>query len=100
MKKQRKNTIFLLIFIFLTFCANYYEQNKIITSKILKVNQADEFYVDLNNNNKIEENELAKLANIEAFKPIKTPKAIEISKKLSIDIEDYLKNGILASLHS
>lgn len=96
MKKQRKNTIFLLIFIFLTFCANYYEQNKIITSKILKVNQADEFYVDLNNNNKIEENELAKLANIEAFKPIKTPKAIEISKKLSIDIEDYLKNGILA----
>lgn len=96
-----KNTvikILILFFIFLISFFSIYNSKKSENFIILDVIEADEFYIDFNKNNIIEENELAKLKNIEAFKPIETNETEKISNELGISTEEYLKIGYITQL--
>ena len=65
--------IFQIFIIFLmliaAFCLHE-KQEKLPEYKIIEIVGADRFYLDLNNNNKTDENELVKLKYVRAFSPI------------------------------
>ncbi len=92
------NKIIKIIILFLIFLSSSFillKLNKPLETRILKVIEADEFYVDLNKNNEIDNFEHVKLKNIKAFKPINKYIDREI-KSLGISQEEYLKNGYMA----
>ena len=80
-----------LIFLFYVFLVTWEKQPK--KHKILKVVEADEFYIDLNDNNFIDEDEHFKLKDIISFKPHKNKKVELISQSLGLDVNEYLKAG-------
>lgn len=100
MKKQILAAIFLcLIFVSFAIGSFYFnKKQKEKTYKILEVVEADSFIIDINNNNKIDDNELFKVKNIIAFSPIKNSKSIYWADELGLDTETYLKVGYLARL--
>ena len=83
-----------LIFLFYVFLVTWEKQPK--KHKILKVVEADEFYIDLNDNNFIDEDEHFKLKDIISFKPHKNKKVELISQSLGLDVNEYLKAGFCA----
>ncbi len=93
--KNNLTVIFLLLmfFGFLLFSA---KNDEFSARKILKVVQADTYYVDLNNNGKIDSDELVKLQDISAFQPYKNDFSEKLAKRLEISLNDYLKLGFLA----
>ena len=64
--------------------------------RVLKIIRADLFYVDINDNSKIDKDELFKLDGIYAFSPELNNFTIENSKKLNISTTDYLKAGFVS----
>ncbi len=66
--------------------------------KILKVLEADEFYIDINKNNKIDADENFKLKDIIAFKPVKSYNINQRLNKLGLSLDEYLKLGYVARL--
>lgn len=90
--------IFTLCVFFGLFCLFQSKSKKTVTYKILEVVEADKFYIDINRNNKIDQDELFHLKDIVAFRPIKNKYTIQEAQKLGYNIEDYLKNGYLANL--
>ena len=89
-----KIKIFVLFLIFSASIITFNIQNKPKTAKILKVLEADEFYVDLNNNDKIDEFEHIKIKHINAFKA--THDNSSTHKTTGINKAEYLKNGYIA----
>jgi len=88
--------ILILFFILISSLFIIQHSKRPIKCKILEVIEANEFYIDLNNNGVNDKNEHVKLKNIDAFTPIKTPYIEKISKELGISTEEYLKTGIIA----
>ncbi len=88
--------IFILFLIFLLGAFLLPKEQKPSFHKVLKVVEADKFYIDINNNNKIDNDELFTLEHISAFHPFKTKHSLYEAKRLDMTIEDYLKTGYLA----
>ena len=92
--------IFQIFIIFLmliaAFCLHE-KQEKLPEYKIIEIVGADRFYLDLNNNNKTDENELVKLKYVRAFSPIKSDFSEKTANNLNISTLDYLKLGVLAT---
>ena len=94
--KYKIYTIIFLIFLFLVFLFYSLHREDYPAYKVLKVIEADTYYLDFNNNNKIDNDELVRLKNISAFTPLQNSFSKEKSTKLGIDTIDYLKVGFLA----
>ncbi len=94
--KNKFLTVIFLLFIFFIFV--FVNRKDKINSyyKVLKVVEADWFYIDFNKNNLVEEDELVKVKNINAFSPVQNKYSKEKSIKLGISILEYLKAGFLA----
>ena len=86
--------IFLLLLLALLF---FKESEKLPEYRILEVVGADRFYLDLNKNNKIDENEFVKLKYVRAFSPFKTQFSEKSAHDLNLSTYDYLKLGVLAN---
>ncbi len=84
----------LLIFFVFLFLNSKYKNNSYF--KVLKVVEADWFYIDFNKNNSLDANELVKLKNINAFSPIYNNYSKDKSTKLGISYVEYLRVGFLA----
>ena len=94
MNTKQKLSLILILFIFcLIFVYFYNKKPKPAQYKILKVIEADEFYIDINNNNKIDYDEHFKLKNIISLKPVKNKTNETQAKSLNLDIGDYLIIG-------
>ncbi len=95
-----KKKIITIIILFLMFLGLFFYSLKTpketATYKVLKVVEADLFYIDLNKNNLIDDCELIKLKDISALRPIKNDFSIEQAKRLNLNINQYLKTGYLA----
>ncbi len=94
-----KNKIIFCLFLFLIFSLFVlYEINsrKLPEHMVLDIIRADMFYVDMNDNSKIDKGELFKLKDIYAFSDELNDFTKDKAQKLHIDISDYLKAGYLA----
>lgn len=94
-----KKKVCIIIAIFLIMCGYVgykASQHKEIKYKIIDVIEADTYYIDLNRNNIKDEDELFKLKDIVAFKPVKNKVISKIIKKYNISETEALKNGYLA----
>ena len=87
---------FILLFMLTSFVFYKIKSEKPLPHKILKVISADLFYIDLNDNLKIDENELFKLQDVRAFDTILNDFSKNQAQKLQMNIYDYLKAGYLA----
>ncbi|MBR2069695.1 MAG: DUF1669 domain-containing protein [Candidatus Gastranaerophilales bacterium] len=94
---MKNKIISLIIFclIFLVFCVVTFYPSKPDEYKVLDIVRADLFYLDINNNNKIDKGELFKLKGAYTLSPILNDFSIKNSKKLNLDKVDYLKVGFL-----
>ena len=95
MKTKLFTIVFLVIF-FLVFVLLNTKHVSGSVYKVLKVNEADWFYLDFNENNNIDSDELVKLKNVNAFSPLQNNYSKEKSEKLEISVADYMKVGYLA----
>ena len=89
-------TLCILCLMFLVSVFVYLNKEEYKTYKIIKVLEADTFYIDINENNTPEEDEIFHIKNIIALKPNKNSKTEYYAQKLQMPIEDYLKVGYLA----
>ena len=94
--KKKIILIFVLLFLLLNFLFIYNNKNKEEFFKILNVIEADKFDIDLNRNNIIDKNEHFKLRDIIAFSPIRNEFTKNHAKELGLEINDYLKLGLIA----
>ena len=94
--KDKLITIIILILMFAGFYIYHCQSLKLHPHKILKVVEADKYYIDLNDNNKIDNDELIKLEDVSAFYPIKNDFSLNQAKNLNLTIEEYLKLGFIA----
>ena len=85
--------LFLLFLVLFCLIINY---KKPLTCKILDVIEADEFYLDFNNNNKIDNNEHVKLKNVISFKQYKTSYYDKKFAQYNLNYEEYTKAGYIA----
>ena len=95
MKEKISASIFLILLFFLFLFATN-NKSRMHDFKVLKVVEADKFYLDINNDNLIQDNELFKLQDISAFCPILSNYSRNESEKLNISQLQYLKAGFLA----
>ena len=95
MKKQII-TAALLCVMFLFFILILPKNSELRPYKIIKVSEADTFYIDINKNNIPEDSEIYKIKNVIALKPLKNPNTENYAEKLGISKEEYLKVGYLA----
>ena len=89
-------TLCILCLMFLVSVFVYLNKEEYKTYKVIKVLEADTFYIDINENNTPEEDEIFHIKNIIALKPNKNSKTEYYAQKLQMPIEDYLKVGYLA----
>ncbi len=94
--KNKIISILILSAILIIYLIFHFYSLKPVERKILKVVEANEFYVDFNQNNKIDADELVKLKGIIAFSPIKNPYNVSISNSIGISIEEFMKIGYLS----
>ncbi len=96
MKKYSYEIFTVLLTLLILVIFNLYRNMPKPLYKILKVQNTDEFYIDFNNNGKIDNKELVKLYDVSAFRPNKdyTTKYQMISTGLSMP--ETLAIGLLA----
>ena len=94
--KNKIISVFLLFGILIAYLIFHFYSLKPAERKILKVVEANEFYVDFNKNDKIDADELVKLKGIMAFTPVKNSYNAAISESIGISTEDFLKLGYLS----
>ena len=86
--KDKILKVFILFLIFAFSISLFFFLNKPLKCKVLKVVEADEFILDFNGNNRIDDNETVKLKRVTAFKMTKNNLDIEFkfidSKELFI----------------
>lgn len=93
--KEKNIKILILFLICIISICSILSLQKPQEYKVLKVIEADELVIDINKNNKIDNNEKIKLKNIVAFKPIKNN--INQQKEYNdLILNDKLKVGYLA----
>ena len=83
----------ILFAVFLGFLSVKLIMQKPKQYKVLDIIRADLFYVDMNDNSKIDKGELFKLKDIYAFSEELNDFTKEKAENLNIDISDYLKAG-------
>ncbi len=83
---------------FVIFVFFFLKRTSLETFKILKVIDAGTFLIDINKNNKIDDNETFKLKNVVVFSPLKNQKTKKYAQKLGISEEEYIKVGYLAEI--
>ncbi len=91
--KQLFTSILILAMLVLFNLTRYTELPKY---KILKVANSDEFYIDFNNNNKIDNNELVKLYDVNIFHDTQDYTTIYQTKITGLSLGETLAIGILA----
>lgn len=94
--KNRILKVLALFFIFLIFLFIFLNSKKPMQCKIIDVIEADEFYIDINKNNKIDSFEHAKLKDVTAFKPLRDKNLDKYFKKNGLNYKEALKIGFLA----
>ena len=94
--KNKFINIILLFFLILLALFYVFNLNKPQTFRIIKVVEADEFYLDFNFNQIPEENEHVKLAQISAFYPEINSYTIKQAQNLGIKPLDFARVGYLA----
>ncbi|MBQ7286622.1 MAG: DUF1669 domain-containing protein [Candidatus Gastranaerophilales bacterium] len=94
--KNKIINIILLFFLILLALFYVFNLNKPQTFRIIKVVEADEFYLDFNFNQIPEENEHVKLAQISAFYPEINSYTIKQAQNLGIKPLDFARVGYLA----
>ena len=95
LKKSILKSLILLILLVL-FIIFQIQNNEINSYKILKIIEADKFYVDFNNDGLMDTDELINLQDILAFSPNKNSFTSEIADSCGMNINDFMKNGYLA----
>ena len=91
--KTKKSYILILFLVFLISSLFLLNHAKFHEYEVLKVIEADKFYVDINKNDKIDDNELLKVKDIVAYSPYYEASK---TKNTYADITQWLKNGYLA----
>ena len=91
--KDKILKVFILFLIFAFSISLFFFLNKPLKCKVLKVVEADEFILDFNGNNRIDDNETVKLKRVTAFKMTKNNLDIEFK---FIDSKELFKIGYLA----
>ncbi len=86
-------SVFVLFLLFCIFVFLNCFHKKADKHKILKVLEADEFYIDINDNGIIDFDEHFKLKDVVAFKPYKYKSTEKIIQSLGLTVEEYLKAG-------
>jgi len=71
MRKYAGEILTILLSACILIIFNLHHSKPVSLYKILKVENTDEFYIDFNRNNKVDENELVRLYDINAFRPKK-----------------------------
>ena len=87
-------TIFFIILIFVIF--NFVQRKPLPYYNLLKVENADEFYIDFNRNNLIEDTEMVKLYDINAFNPKNSSITYLQASKLGLNFSEILALGVFA----
>ncbi len=98
-EKSKLISTIVLIFTTLLFF-NLYLIKPLPKYKFLKVENASEFYVDLNKNKKIDNDELIKLYDINSFNERINKETFIQSKKYGLKINEILALGVLAKEYS
>ena len=88
--------IFIVFLVVITAFFGFNKIEKLPEYKIIEIVEADKFYLDLNKNNKTDENEFVKLKHVRAFSSYKTSFSEKSAKDLNISHFDFLKLGVLA----
>ena len=96
MKKRLRKLIIPFIIAGLLFLFNILRQHILPSYKVLKVENADEFYIDLNKNDKIDNNELVKLYDINAFHSEKSYLTKNQIKITGATMPEILALGVIA----
>lgn len=91
--KNKILLFFLLLLLFFGFVFINFYHAKPAKHKIIRVVEADEFYIDLNDDNFAAENEHFKLEGVVSYKPFKNKKTLEVAKSLGLSVDEYLKAG-------
>ena len=94
--KKKILQIFIIFLVIFGSLFGFKNSEKLPQYRIIEIVEADRFYLDLNHNNKTDENELIKLKHVRAFSSYKTPFSEKSAKELNISSYDYLKLGVLA----
>ncbi len=94
--KNKILTSLILFLMFSVFAFCFYKSEKSPSYKILKVVEADKFYIDINSNNKIDDDELFKLKNVNAFVPILNDYYKNEAQTLGLTIDEFMMAGYLA----
>lgn len=94
--KYKISSIFALFLILISYICIHFYLTKPKEYKILKVLEADKFFVDFNSNNNADSDELVTLRDVIGITPVKNPYTSKIASSLDIDILDYLKTGYIA----
>ncbi len=97
MKKQILTMSFLCL-VFVIFVFFFQKRTSLESFVVLGVVDASTFNIDINKNNKIDDNETFKLKNIVAFSSLKNQKTKKYAQKLNISEEEYVKVGYLAEM--
>lgn len=95
MKNKLLQILFLLFILvcFILLKGDFSNKNKF---KIIKVIEADKFYVDFNNDNNPDSDELVRIADIVAFNPIKNQYNEKLANNLGLNIFDFMKAGYIS----
>lgn len=96
MNKKIQNTYTIVSIISILLLFNLYQAKPLPKFKILKVENADEFYIDLNKNKKIDNNELIKLYDVNAFHNENTKNTYIQSQNLKLKNNEILALGTMA----
>ncbi len=96
MNEKNKLICTIILILLILFIFNIFKVKPLPTYKILKVENADEFYIDLNKNQKIDDNEFIKLYDINAFHDSVNKNTFFQSKKLELSQNEILALGVLA----
>lgn len=94
--KNKILKVLAIFFIFLIFLFIFLNSKKPMQYKIIDVIEADEFYIDINKNNKIDSFEHIKLKDVIAFKPSRDKNLDKYYKKHGLNYKNALKIGFLA----
>lgn len=88
--------IFILFLCLFMVSIYVHNSQKPLNCKVLDIIEADEFLIDINNNNLIDKNEYVKIDGIRAFSPLKTDFLNKITTESGLSYEQMLKAGYLA----
>ena len=94
--KSKYITICVLFLIFCVYVVQTSCKMHPFKHRIIKVIEADEFYIDINDNNVIDYDEHFKLKDVISYKPYKNKNTEYTANMLGLQLDEFLKDGYLA----